>query len=213
MFVQIAWSRIKDGAWEGLEKHYQDKVIPMTMSMPGLKERQLWHGTKDANESLYLSVWDSLSHLREYEISDARRSLAQEAEQFFHPLAYQWGETWIKHFEIVTNYDNSFDRSKASNARIAWGKLRLGAWDAFVRAYREHVEPTTGTTKGMGDRQLLRSTEDPDEGMTITYWESQRDLDDYENSDLPSALTKRLEENYRGEFWVKQFEVAALSSN
>ncbi len=212
MFVQIAWGRIKAGAWEGLKRHYQDKIIPLTMAMPGLKERQLWRGTTDSDESLYLSVWDTLNHLRDYERSEARRDLAQEAEQFFHPFAYPWGETWIKHFEIVSGSGNGGARSGV-HARIAWGKLRMGAWDRFEKFYHEQVEPTTKTITGMRSRQLLRSTEDPDEGMSITIWESNEDLLNYEKSEVPQRLTKGIEDLYRGQFWVKRFEVTDASSN
>ena len=89
----------------------------------------------------------------------------------------------------------------------------MGAWDQFEKLYRERVEPTKKTTKGMGDRQLLRSTENPDEGMSITVWETHKDLLDYEQSELRQNLAKDVEDLYRGQFWVKHFEVTDASSN
>lgn len=92
-------------------------------------------------------------------------------------------------------------------AMVAWGKLRLGTWEQYERFFKERVEPTTNTVDGLRERQLLRSTEDPDEGMSVSIWDSQDDLLNYERSDLRQALTKEVEHLYRGEFWVKHFEV------
>ena len=94
---------------------------------------------------------------------------------------------------------------------IAWGKLRLGTWDEFEKFYRERVAPTAKTVKGLQERQLLRSTEDPDEGMSVSIWETQDDLTNYERSETRESLAKEAEHLYRGEFWVKHFEVIDAS--
>ncbi len=94
-----------------------------------------------------------------------------------------------------------------AHVMVAWGKLRLGTWDEFEKFYKERVEPTTKTVMGLRERQLLRSTEDPDEGMSVSIWESQEDLLNYERSDIRQTLAKEVEHLYRGEFWVKHFEV------
>ena len=90
---------------------------------------------------------------------------------------------------------------------IVWGKLRLGAWEQYEHFYNERVAPTSGTVKGLRERQLLRSTEDPDEGMSISMWDSQEDLLNYERSELRQSIAKDAEHLYRGDFWVKHFEV------
>ena len=90
---------------------------------------------------------------------------------------------------------------------VAWGKLRLGTWDEFEKFYKERVEPTTKTINGLRERQLLRSTEDPDEGMSVSIWDSQDSLMEYARSDIRQTLAKEAEHLYREEFWVKHFEV------
>ncbi len=95
---------------------------------------------------------------------------------------------------------------------IAWGKLRLGAWDQYEKFYREKVETTVDAVNGLRNRQLLRSTEDPDEGMTVSMWDTQEDLLNYERSELRQTLAAEVEHLYRGEFWVKHFEVKETSS-
>ncbi len=207
MYVQMAWGRARPGTWDGLRKLYVDKVIPLTMGMPGLQERQLWRGTSDPDEMVFWSIWETLRDLRNYETSDARRGLAQEAEEYFHPMAYPSGETWIKQFEIVSDTIKD-GGAPASHVMMAWGKLRLGTWDQFEQFYRGQVLPTSNDVDGLIERQLLRSAEDPDEGLSLSVWESEDKLLTYEHSGLRRDLAQDVADLYRGEFWVKHFEVS-----
>ena len=90
---------------------------------------------------------------------------------------------------------------------VAWGKLRLGTWEQLEKFYKERVESTVNMVEGLQERQLLRSTEDPDEGMSVSIWDSQENPLNYERSDLRQTLAKEVEQLYRGEYWVKHFEV------
>ena len=113
MFVMMAWGTVRTGAWGQFRKHYVEKVAPQTGEMKGLKERQLWRGATDSQESVSWSLWDSLQALRDYETSEARRDLAQEAAQYYQPWAYSTGEFWVKHFEIIATSTRSSDSSSA----------------------------------------------------------------------------------------------------
>jgi len=214
MYVQMAWGRARSGAWDDLRQFYVEKVIPFTMGMPGLKERQLWRGTSDPDEMAFWSVWESLGELRNYETSQTRRELAGDAEQYFHPMAYPMGETWIKHFEIVasgpstSSGDSAADpASEQSLIMMAWGKLRLGSWDQYEQFYREQVLQGGGAVDGLKDRMLLRSTEDPDEGISVSLWDNEEALLRYERSDVRRSMAQEVENLYRGQFWVKHFQV------
>ena len=210
MYVQMAWGRARSGAWEDLRKFYVEKVIPFTMGMPGLKGRQLWRGTSDPDEMAFWSEWESLQELRNYETSQTRRELAGDAEQYFHPMAYPMGETWIKHFEIVASGNDSATLPAAAESLImmAWGKLRLGSWDQYEEFYRSQVlQGDSRKVEGMSERLLLRSTEDPDEGISVSVWDSEEALLRYERSDLRRNMAREVEGLYRGEFWVKHFQV------
>ena len=209
MYVQLAWGRARPGAWDDLRKFYVDKVIPFTMAMPGLAERQLWRGTSDPDEMAFWSVWTSLKELHDYETSQTRRELAGDAEQFFNPMAYPMGDTWIKHFEIVVSSLGSEIKPAAANSLImtAWGKLRLGSWDQYEQYYRDTVMKIEGEPIGLVDRMLLRSVEDPDEGVSVSVWESEDALVRYERSEQRRNIAQEVDNLYRGQFWVKHFMV------
>ena len=210
MYVQMAWGRARSGAWDDLRKFYVEKVIPFTAGMPGLKGRQLWRGTSDPDEMAFWSEWESLRELRNYETSQTRRDLAGDAEQYFHPMAYPMGETWIKHFEIVASGKNdTLPATGDSLIMMAWGKLRLGSWDQYEQFFRDHVlTGDGGKVDGLAERLLLRSTEDPDEGVSVSVWENEEALLRYERSPLRRNMAQEVENLYRGQFWVKHFEVA-----
>jgi heme-degrading monooxygenase HmoA len=95
--------------------------------------------------------------------------------------------------------------------RILWGKLRPGKWDEYERFYNEVVVPGTAKMPGFRGRQLLRSSENPDEGISLTFWETTKEMEQYVASETRANIAKGAENMYTGEYWVKDFEVKSLS--
>ena len=91
--------------------------------------------------------------------------------------------------------------------RMVWGSLRPGSWEEYERHYTERVAASSPEIKGLRQRQLLRSSEDPDEGVSISVWDSLDDLLTYERGEFRGTLAREVEHLYRGEYWVKHFEV------
>ena len=92
-------------------------------------------------------------------------------------------------------------------ARVAWGKVKPGTWQAYEQVYHDEILPDTRNIRGLVFRELLQGTDDPNEGISLTLWESREDLDAYEQSDLYNTLVDHARAYYVGEFWVKHFEV------
>ena len=92
-------------------------------------------------------------------------------------------------------------------ARLAWGKVKPGTWDDYERIYHEEILPATRDVKGLSLRELLQGADDPDEGISLTLWDSREDLDAYERSGLHQDMVDRARAFYVGEFWVKHFDV------
>jgi heme-degrading monooxygenase HmoA len=96
---------------------------------------------------------------------------------------------------------------KGMYVRMVWGKLRPGTWGDYERHYQERVVGA-GDVKGLRERQLLRSTEDPDEGVSVSIWDTLEDLRNYETGEFRQTLAREVEHLYRGEYWVKHFEIS-----
>ncbi len=104
MYVRVSWGSLRPGNWEEYERYYNERVVPSTSGVHGLRERQLWRGTEDPDEGMSYSVWDTLGDLHDYERSETRRELLQEVEHLHRPWSYARGEYWVKHFEVVGSF-------------------------------------------------------------------------------------------------------------
>jgi heme-degrading monooxygenase HmoA len=92
-------------------------------------------------------------------------------------------------------------------ARVAWGKVKPGTWDEYERTYREQIVPASKGVKGLRFRELLRGTDDPNEGISLTLWDSREDLEAYERGATYQGFLDRVKDFYVGEFWIKHFDV------
>jgi heme-degrading monooxygenase HmoA len=72
---------------------------------------------------------------------------------------------------------------KGMYVRVVWGKLRPGAWGEYEHHYHERAAGA-GDVKGLRECQLWRSTEDPDEGISVSVWDTLEDLRNYETSEF-----------------------------
>ena len=95
--------------------------------------------------------------------------------------------------------------------RMVWGKLRPGSWEEYERHYHERLASHTDI-EGLHERQLLRSTEDPDEGISVSIWDTLENLRSYETGEFRQNVAREVEHLYRGEYWVKHFEVSSTDS-
>ncbi len=86
--------------------------------------------------------------------------------------------------------------------RMVWGKLRPGSWNEYESHYKENVVGKANDVTGLISRQLLRSTEDPDEGTRDTL----EHLLAYERGETRGTLAKQVEHLYRGEYSVSHYE-------
>lgn len=95
--------------------------------------------------------------------------------------------------------------------RMTWGRLRYGMWDEYEQYYNDHIEPITEGRPGFKGRQLLRSSENPDEGMIITLWDTLDELQAYARHPARQEAARGVEHLYTGEYWVRNFEVRSSS--
>ena len=92
-------------------------------------------------------------------------------------------------------------------ARVAWGKVKPGTWEEYERVYREEILPASQSVKGLRFRELLRGTDDPNEGISLTLWDSREDLEAYESGPVYQGFLARVRDFYVGEYWIKHFDV------
>ena len=212
MYIRMSWGTIRSGYWDEYRKYYNERVAPSTTgpagSIRGLQQRQLLRSTENTDEGISISLWESQESMTAYERSEARKDLLQEADHLHHPWAYTRGEYWVKHFEAIssTQFGNAADQGPTF-VRMVWGKLHPGAWDQYEKHYHETLVASSGSINGLRERRLLRSMEDPDEGMSVSIWDSLENMRAYEMGEVRQSMARQVEQLYRGEYWVRHFEV------
>lgn len=207
MYIRMSWGTLRPGCWNEYRSYYNQRVVPSTEGVTGLLKRQLLHSPEDLDEGISLSVWAAWNNLLNYERSETRRKLLREVENLHDPMAYSRGEYWVKHFEIAASTHVSLPEALGTFVRLVWGKLRPGTWNEYERHYHEKVVGSPNQVQGLRERQLLRSTEDPDEGISVSIWDTLDELRNYEAGEFRQSIAKEVEHLYRGEHWVKHFEV------
>jgi heme-degrading monooxygenase HmoA len=93
-------------------------------------------------------------------------------------------------------------------ARVLRCKVKPGMWDDYERYYNEKVVPPTQKMKGFQERRLLRSLDNPDEGISICVWKTKEDLENYVRSIERQSIVLEAEELFfAGEYSVRDFEI------
>ena len=92
-------------------------------------------------------------------------------------------------------------------SRISWGKIQDGKWDEFEAAFKE-VVAKAGAQPGLKGRMLLRDKVDPNAGFTISVWETEQDMKNYENSaTMKELVLPAVEPFFTGEYKTTFVEV------
>lgn len=92
-------------------------------------------------------------------------------------------------------------------SRISWGKIQDGKWEEFEAAFKD-VVAKAGPQPGLKGRMLLRDKVDPNAGFTISIWETEQDMKNYENSEtMKDLVLPAVEPFFTGEYRTNFVEV------
>jgi quinol monooxygenase YgiN len=94
-------------------------------------------------------------------------------------------------------------------ARIVWGRISPGQWDAYEAAYRRAIE-TRGSVPGLSLQWLCRDEADRDAGFDISLWDSRAALTAYVASPARSQVAATLKPFYVNQFTATHCDVRHL---
>jgi heme-degrading monooxygenase HmoA len=184
--------------------------MPETSGAKGLLAPELLRSTDNPDEGMSVSLWENLEDMLAFERDPLRQDLARGLEEFYPPLAYPRGDYWVKRLEIIS--PTPLEQFRQGYLRVVGGRLRLGGWQEYERFHAESVGSTTGSTNGLRQRQLLRGTDDPDEAVTLSIWDTLEDMRSYETGAVRQEMAKQVEHLYTGQYWVKHFQMGVPGS-
>ena len=90
--------------------------------------------------------------------------------------------------------------------RITRGKIQPGTWDQFEAALNDAVKEM-GHVPGLISRSLVRNVDDPDEGYTISVWESMDAVEKYEKDELAQSVFPKIKAFFTGDYRTDHCEV------
>ena len=92
--------------------------------------------------------------------------------------------------------------------RITWGKLAPGTWSEYEQTYNATVVAKSTNIKGLRGRWLAQDVQDHDAGYAVSLWDSQEDIEAYEQSDFfKQEIVVHLRPFFIGDFKTTYCEV------
>lgn len=91
-------------------------------------------------------------------------------------------------------------------ARVNWGKIKPGKWEAYARLWNDYSKQLSGAA-GFRGRMLLRDAENKDAGYSISFWDSAASFEAY--SPDPASITA-FQDCFVGQYVTTVTEVAGL---
>jgi len=91
-YLRIVLMRINPGRIQDFIRIYEQEIIPALRLVQGCRQACLVKGTKESNELLSVTIWDSLKHAQTYEATGQFERLTQKVRPTFSDLA-QWKMT------------------------------------------------------------------------------------------------------------------------
>lgn len=95
--------------------------------------------------------------------------------------------------------------------RMTFVKFKAGTAEATQKLYNEVVIPAMTKQPGLRFVHLLERTENPDEAISITAWDSREDAERYEATGVYQQLVGRFNEFYAAPPELRSYEVTVSS--
>ncbi|MGA3173881.1 MAG: antibiotic biosynthesis monooxygenase family protein [Syntrophorhabdales bacterium] len=95
--------------------------------------------------------------------------------------------------------------------RMTFFKVLQGKMEELRNHYVNEVIPAHANHKGIRFVHLFENMENPEEGISITAWDTKGDLEAYEKSGDYQKIVGRFEKLFAGTPALKSYEVTASS--
>ncbi len=116
IYVRVVSPKIRPGMMEEFKRIYAEEILPVLREVKGCRYAYLTEGTKDKNEVISVTIWDSQKDAENYETGGLFDLLKGKVRQTFSEL-YQWKrklekdsgkpvvtseDMMVKHYNVVT---------------------------------------------------------------------------------------------------------------
>lgn len=95
--------------------------------------------------------------------------------------------------------------------RLTYFKVKPGKMDELRNLYVNDVIPAHKSHKGIRFVHLLECMDNPEDGISVTAWDTKGDLEMYEKSGDYRKIVGKFREMFAGEPTLKSYEVTSSS--
>jgi heme-degrading monooxygenase HmoA len=204
---------------------YLTRVIPELQKMPGCLYVGLVKSDLHSDEGISMSIWDSQEHAEDFAksglfeqyLEGIRPYLADSSEwkmQLSKDLTLEYQpvteEPVLKAYTSIVEADTKMPAENQLSSmylRILSLRIQPGLVDEFEKIYKEDVFPILSRVKGCRYAFMTESTQEKNEALSLTIWDSKQDAMDFETSPLFDELVGKLGYTFSGLFqWKMELE-------
>ena len=211
MYMRLLSFRLKPSLLEQHRVFYEREVLPALENARGCMYATLLHPPAHSGKCISLTLWESLADLRSYEHDTFDELLRQSQQYLAEPTEWRLELTEDLTLEPVqvpntaptprcyalqTASQEDGMRSAASEAtylRLARASVTPGSLETVQRIYEREIAPILRSVKGCRYACLLSSVDTRDELLSLTMWESEEAVRNYEQSAVPRELIRHIE--------------------
>lgn len=212
MFLRFVRLDVREGSEAAFQRFHREQVLPALQRVEGcLFAGLLAPWREEAHRSI--TLWRSADDARAYEESGLYRDLLREAEPFLSErtvwrvrLAEDPLETAGPPERDIRPDGYRLDAgalpdtldplSRRAHVRMVAAHVRQDRRAEFLALYRDAVQPALHEAPGCLGAFLAAGARDPDEMISITFWEREEAAVRYELSGEYDRLTRRLEATF-----------------
>lgn len=215
MYMRLVHAGINPETILEFQTVYETTIIPRLEQATGCLYIGLIILEPDHDEGISITLWDLLEHLEKYERSGAYKKnlkavrpyltgaseekIQLSADMKLEYVTAQEDPTTVKLYETVAQLDTEIPaKSYLENLRLLTVKIQPGKMEEFRKIYTEDVIPVLKTVKGCRNAMLTTGIEERNEAMSITFWNSKQDIDEYERSGLFDWLNNKVKHTFTG---------------
>jgi heme-degrading monooxygenase HmoA len=190
-----------------VQDFYQQRFLPLLQRDRGCRFASLLESTSDTGACISMTLWESPDEAQRFEQSDAYQSLLQEGVRFVSETA-EWSVRLSEESFIASSTSGSHvgeaytieagdegldacDLKSQLYLRIVSARVQPRKWDDLIALYNDSVLPTLRSTRGCRAAFLLESLLDPDQALSVSFWEREEDAIRYEMSGAFEDLIRR----------------------
>ncbi len=214
MFMRLVQVKVKSEIADQLPVLYSEKIIPALQQTPGCLYASLIKSDGHPEESISMTLWDTLEHAEVYEedglfqkllnevapyLSDSSEWKIQLSKDFSWEYVPSHTEPVVKSFKVTaSNGDNPpvHGTDTPWYVRILSVRLKPGKTEEFARLYTTEILPVLHQVDGCRYAFLTEGVEERNEVLSVTIWDRKEAADVYEATGLFRKLTRKVQHTF-----------------